>query len=104
MEQGRVRVIWPGGERALSTGEAGWFPPDAIEKAPEPAPVPRVDGEPESRPNGVRNADRAALRSQFLELARRGEYPQAYRVMREDPGVVTNSAEDLMLAADAARL
>lgn len=105
VEQGRVRVIWPGGERALSAGEVGWFPPDASEAAaPEPAPVPRGDGQPESRPNGVRNADRAALRSQFLELARRGEYPQAYRVMREDPGVVTNSAEDLMLAADAARL
>jgi transmembrane sensor len=104
VEQGRVRVIWPGGERALSAGEVGWFPPDAIgSAAPEPVPVPRADGEPPSTPS-VRNADRAALRSQFLELARRGEYRQAYGVMRENPSVVTNSAEDLMLAADAARL
>ena len=105
VEQGRVRVIWPGGERALSAGEVGWFPPDPIgSAAPEPVPVPRGDGEPEAPPSGGRNADRAALRSQFLELARRGEYRQAYGVMREDPSVVTNSAEDLMLAADAARL
>jgi transmembrane sensor len=98
VEQGRVRVIWPGGEALLGAGESGLFPPagelpEAEAQRTEPAEVASAAA-----------PDRAALRKRFLDLARGGDYQKAYRVLREDPHVVSNSAEDLMLAADAARL
>jgi transmembrane sensor len=43
-------------------------------------------------------------RARFRALATRGRYAEAYRVLTGAPGVVDSGAEDLMLAADAARL
>jgi transmembrane sensor len=45
-----------------------------------------------------------ASRARFRALATRGRYAEAYRVLTGAPGVVDSGAEDLMLAADAARL
>jgi transmembrane sensor len=108
VERGRVRVIWPGGERVLAAGEAGLFPPASPDatRAAEPAPeTAAIEAEPFATTSAVEPAsDPSTLRSRFRDLARRGEYQKAYGVVHENPAVVTNSAEDLMLAADAARL
>jgi transmembrane sensor len=108
VEHGRVRVIWPGGESLLGAGEAGWFPPAGQHAAAQPNADSRSAAEPTSAaedPSAPGPApDRAALRKTFLDFARGGEYQKAYKVLREAPQVVNNSAEDLMLAADAARL
>jgi transmembrane sensor len=109
VEHGRVRVIWPGGESLLGTGEASWFPPASGQHA---AAQLNADSRPGAEatsaaadPSAAAPApDRAALRKTFLDFARGGEYQKAYKVLREAPQVVNNSAEDLMLAADAARL
>src|SRR5688572_24208599 len=76
-EQGEARVY-------LEAGESRFFP------GQEPV-------KPEARPSG-------GVRAHLLELARGGEFKAAYQVMSQNPSVVGTSAEDLMLAADAARL
>jgi len=106
VERGRVRVIWPGGEGTLSTGEEGVFPPASASAATTADPRPEAatgEAEPPALTD-TPGADPSALRSRFRELARQGEYQKAYSVVHENPAIVTNSAEDLMLAADAARL
>jgi transmembrane sensor len=108
VERGRVRVIWPGGEHVLSAGEALVFPPISPDVRPT-ATATATEPEAEARtappaPASEPALDPSTLRNRFRELARRGEYQKAYGVVHENPAVVTNSAEDLMLAADAARL
>jgi transmembrane sensor len=108
VEHGRVRVIWPGGEALLGAGESGLFPPASGQQAAaDPNRGEHSAGEPAATTPPSPSAaapDRAALRKTFLDFARGGEYQKAYKVLREAPQVVSNSAEDLMLAADAARL
>ena len=50
------------------------------------------------------SASAGGARTRFLELARGGKFQAAYQVMSQSPGAVGSGAEDLMLAADAARL
>jgi transmembrane sensor len=71
----------------LEAGESRFFPslePSAKEE-PHSAPPP-------------------SSRTRFLELARGGDFKAAYQVMSQSPTAVGSSAEDLLLAADAARL
>jgi tetratricopeptide (TPR) repeat protein len=49
VDRGRVRVEWTGGTRELSTGEAGWFPPETPDEAAEllkAADLARAAGNP----------------------------------------------------------
>ena len=78
--RGEVQVDWPGGHQMVAAGEAASFPPAH---------------------------DRhvlARLRSRFRAQAARREYAAAYRSLVAAPGVAEHSPEDLLLAADAARL
>jgi transmembrane sensor len=87
VSEGKVEVHESTGSTALIAGESRFFPtPPAVEAAPVPTP-------PASSP-----------RARFLELARGGQYKAAYRVLSQSPSVVGSSAEELLLAADAARL
>jgi len=100
---GLVEVEWAETITRLSAGESRWFPGDAdraIEPA-LPAPAPVIDA-----PAAVESAAPAknAARERFVRHALRGEYDAAYAIMSESPGAIGNSAEDLMLAADSARL
>jgi transmembrane sensor len=79
VERGRVRIDWPGGRDVAGPGTDAWFPP----REREPL---------------------AVLRSRFQAYAARRDYAAAYRSLVSTPAVIKNSAEDLMLAADAARL
>lgn len=90
--RGKVKVT-AGGERVeLVPGESRWFARG--EKAPA-APADAEMG---------RTAAAPSQRERFVDLARRGDYGNAYQVLARSPGAVGSSAEDLMLAADAARL
>jgi transmembrane sensor len=61
-----------------------------------------------SQPPAVKEETRAAsnpsAHARFLELARGGDFKAAYQVMSQSPAAVGSGAEELLLAADAARL
>jgi len=83
--EGKVEVQEGDARVYLEAGESRFFPsaePIAKEAAPQ----------------------QSSGRARFLELARGGEFKAAYQLMSQTPGAVGSSAEDLMLAADAARL
>jgi len=79
VERGRVQVDWLGGSEVAGPGTDAWYPP----REREPLTV---------------------LRSRFHAHAARRDYAAAYRSLVSTPAVIRDSAEDLMLAADAARL
>ncbi|MDF3072026.1 MAG: hypothetical protein K0R38_7627 [Polyangiaceae bacterium] len=87
VSEGKVEVQEGASRTYLEAGESRFFPSAEPEPKVEPKPAPVVAG-----------------RARFLELARGGEYKAAYQVMSQSPAVVGSSAEELMLAADAARL
>lgn len=89
VSEGKVEVQEGAARTYLEAGESRFFP------AAEQEPTPELKAEPKPAFAG---------RARFLELARGGEYKAAYQVMSQSPSVVGSSAEELMLAADAARL
>lgn len=96
VERGRVEVTWPNGRTELEVDGSGWFPP-------MPGPVPALStDEPVS--SAARAPASANERTQFIELARKGDYHAAYAIIARAPQLFLGSAEDLMMAADAARL
>jgi transmembrane sensor len=114
VERGRVQATWPQGQRVLSAGQSGWFP-----DAPVPVDSGTVAGLPipvEERPAAAAAGEEGqskragapsatqTLRTRFREHAKKGEYAEAYRTLAAAPQLVDNTAEDLLLAADAARL
>ena len=96
VQRGRVEVTWPDGRTELDADGSGWFPP-----LPEPAPASSVA---EPVPTAARGTLAASERTQFIELARKGDYQAAYAIIDRAPQLFMGSAEDLMMAADAARL
>ena len=103
--RGKVQVRWPGGERVLAEGQTAHFPEDVAETSSETEGSSR--GEPAAPVPSATEISRSAApasRARFHALAMRGRYAEAYRVLVGAPGVVDSGAEDLMLAADAARL
>lgn len=85
--EGKVEVQEGETRTYLEAGESRFFP--------GPAPA---------APDAKEPAAGTGARARFLELARGGEFKAAYQVMAQSPGAVGSSAEDLLLAADAARL
>jgi transmembrane sensor len=101
VERGLVQVGSGSEQRVLSSDEAAWF------VAPSAAPLPRATAlEPEVTPAEPEHggSPAAAARARFLEHSRHRQYARAMEVIRQRPSVVHDTAEDLMLAADAARL
>ena len=90
--RGKVKVTAGDESVVLVPGESRWFAKS--EKAPD-RPADAAMG---------RTAAGPSQRERFVDLARRGDYGNAYQVLARSPGAVGSSAEDLMLAADAARL
>ena len=105
--RGKVEVRWPGGVRVLTQAQAGHF--SLADTATQPAMENEARGKVE--PAVPASADSAILppvtpgsRARFRALATRGHYTEAYRVLTGAPDMLDSKAEDLMLAADAARL
>jgi transmembrane sensor len=101
-ESGRVRVavthgkvkVTAGDERTvLVSGESRWFP-GTEEATVTPADVAAAE----------RTTAEPTPRDRFVSLARRGAYRDAYQLLARSPDAVGSTAEELMLAADAARL
>lgn len=96
VEHGRVEVTWDGGEALLEDGEARLFPEAAVEVPPEPVPeasAVEVSTEP---------VETAAAGGRWRRLAERGDFGEAYDAL--EGAVVRDRPEELLLAADAARL
>jgi transmembrane sensor len=103
--RGKVEVRWPGGARVLAQGQTGHFPEEIAEAGPETAGPSKVESAaPVPAATESTRPAAPASRARFRALATRGRYAEAYRVLAGAPGVVDSGAEDLMLAADAARL
>lgn len=87
VSEGKVEVQEGEARSFLEAGESRYFPSvPAVPKLEPPA------------------ASAAGARARFLELARGGELKAAYQIMSQSPTAVGTSAEDLFLAADAARV
>jgi transmembrane sensor len=102
VERGRVRVQWPGGIALLGVGEAGEFPPPLAapsEPLASAVPVESLDIEP---PTDAPSP--SAEPHIWRDLAHRGQYAQAFAALRRTPNDVRDEPEDLLLAADVARL
>jgi transmembrane sensor len=99
VERGRVGVSWSDGRTELGSDESGWFPP-----LPETLQSPPAASAAEPVSASTRGLHAASERSQFIELSRKGDYQAAYAIVDRAPQLFGGSAEDLMMAADAARL
>jgi len=93
---GRVEVSWLGGATELGAGEAGWFP----REEPRGLPVEAARAAPDEKPL-ERDRPRA---SSWRQHAEQGEFQEAYRALERDRARVSDDVEELLLAADAARL
>ena len=124
VRRGRVAVSWATGEATLTAGEQGLFPPTTAttpptppepalppapiaEEPPAPAPAPPPQSPPPSPP---RSPSPSPSRrppppsTDWKELARQGAFQPAYDQMKaEDPKSI-DTMEELLLAADVARL
>ena len=86
VDKGLVQVFWSGGKAELAAGESGVFPPGSGEPADSSA------------------AARAGSAPEWRRLAQSGEYKGAYSALNAAPSSVREVPEELMLAADVARL
>ncbi|HEY3665572.1 MAG TPA: FecR domain-containing protein [Polyangiaceae bacterium] len=93
VERGRVRVSWPGGEAVLGVGETGEFPPVVAAAAFADASASPVSVESLPLAPHV-----------WRDLAHHGRYVQAFAALRQTPNDVRDEPQDLLLAADVARL
>jgi transmembrane sensor len=118
VQRGHVAVTWASGRVELHAGEEGTFPPvemaagrrpDAVEpEALVEADVPQeiaAPAEDETEPRSVRRPPEA--REDWRQLAHASRYDDAYEAFHasdEAPRQVRDAVDDLLLAADVARL
>lgn len=109
--RGRVAVHWPGGSTELTAGEAGWFPKARADSAPaSPAHGSAVSSPRTGAALRTRDAHARAPRTpqapeaSWQTQAERGDYARAYALISAAPEPVADDVQDLLLAADAARL
>lgn len=102
VRRGRVAVSWPGGRTELAAGEAGWFP----RSAPSSAPIaPAADAASARRePPNRASARKRESAEGWRERAEQGDFERAYRLMDATRAAVADDVEELLLAADTARL
>lgn len=113
VERGRVRVLWPGGQTELGAGENGIFPPDSEASAapdektlclppPVAAPLPVMAPEPiVVRHHAPPPAPHVA---EWMMLAREGQFDSAYQALMQRGLGAVRDPDELLLAADVARL
>lgn len=95
VDHGRVSVEWPGGQRMLGDGESDLFPPGVFGDVVEAPATPVPPSEAASPP-----APRAA--PNWRRLAESGDFNEAFAALAT--AEVRDRPEELLLAADAARL
>jgi len=102
VQRGRVRVTWERGQQILDPGERGRFPPvEAADATAEPA----IEPVPDAEPPALQSRRPARGEVDWRGLAQRGDYRAAYRMASERNSAASlNAMEDLLLAADVARM
>lgn len=96
--RGRVAVRWSQDQSVeLGAGEAGWFP------RPRPQTRPPAQSGSVRVPSTRREPPRSP-RESWRDPAERGEFERAYELLRHTPKAVADDVEELLLAADTARL
>jgi transmembrane sensor len=112
--RGRVRVEWPNGSRELAVGEAGFFPPQVGESevasstATAEVPSSSLDEIPapstadDARPPAWQGGDRHTPR--WKTLAQQGKHGEAYDAFGSLTASQLRNPEELLMAADTARL
>lgn len=88
--EGKVRVQWSGRERVLLASDELWVPMDGAPEVP-PVAEPRMVARPSKRVAG------------WAHHAAQGRYAQAFGELKRSPRA-PRGLEELLLAADAARL
>jgi transmembrane sensor len=109
--RGRVRVEWPNGTRELSVGEAGFFPPQVNESGVASATTaPEVQGStldeiaaPGSDDTRPASGDKPRT-PRWKTLAQQGKHGEAYDAFGSLTAGQLRNPEELLMAADAARL
>lgn len=100
VERGRVRVSWPKSEQMLEVGQELLVADTPEQAAPAAEPSETPPEPPRPRVSSGSRAPRT-----WRALAQDGEYAGAFaRMQAEGPSSVRDDAEDLLLAADVARL
>ncbi|MEY4582944.1 MAG: hypothetical protein RL701_7647 [Pseudomonadota bacterium] len=94
--RGRVAVHAPEGVAVLAAGEVGWYP-----KPVEPPALQPIAAEPVVRPASKKSEHREVG---WQAQAERGDYKRAYELMPGSPERVSDDLQELLLAADSARL
>jgi transmembrane sensor len=94
--RGRVSVAWSTGQSELAAGEAGWFPRAGGPSAPSVEAAQRMTKRAARRLSSVRSA--------WREPAEQGDFERAYELLARAPQPVADDVEELLLAADTARL
>jgi transmembrane sensor len=112
--RGRVRVQWPSGSRELAAAEADWFPPRAVDGAvasstataePQGSTLDEIPAVPISDDEAARPASGEALRgSRWKALAAQGKHREAYDALGSLTPTQLRNPEELLMAADTARL
>lgn len=108
VERGHVEVTWPEGHAHVIAGESRWFPEpaagetEARQPEPQPASAPTASAAEGASPPAPTTP--LSEHERFLGHARRGEYDAAYAVLEKNADAVGSASEELMLAADTARL
>jgi transmembrane sensor len=101
VSQGEVAASWPGGHAQVKAGETAVLPREGPRELPDEGPPEMLEDAPEA-PRA--RAGTPEPNTRFRALVAHRDYAGAYRSLVAAPGVADHSAEDLMLAADAARL
>lgn len=112
--RGRVAVLWNGERSELVAGDSGWFP-----RAREVAAAPAT-AEPVAKPlrgnkialhKRAHSTAPAAVSSNevtgesgWRETAESGDFERAYELLQHAPSPPNDSVEELLLAADTARI
>ncbi|HKQ67857.1 MAG TPA: FecR domain-containing protein, partial [Polyangiaceae bacterium] len=107
--RGHVRVQWEGGSRELAVGEADWFPPRAEGAggvaAIRPENLPPGDArEAGASPNPTSTISDLVRSDRWKALAKQGKNDEAYTMLAPLPSNQVRDPEELLLAADVARL
>lgn len=117
VDEGRVKVAWPGESALLELGDEGWFPPTPASNAGDEGRT--EPGVPQAEPESVaprvtvgpaHSSERRKTKhkANWRELARRGHFDEAYSALSGQgvvqPESLRKSAQDLFLVADSARL
>ena len=108
VERGHVEVTWAGGRAELFAGQEGVFPtPGAHDAAATAAALPASPEDPAAARAPPAPRSRPERSAPWRELARASRFAEAYVALRppaERGEAVLDTVDDLLLAADVARL